>query len=605
PRLSSIKVLDSSGAAQTSGPTAAVAGQPLELRVPLKPLANGVYTVAWQTVSAVDGHLALGSYAFGVGAAPPPAGSGASAQGSTSGSSQVSVLADVGRLVLYVGLVGLLGMAFVALVVSDEPPPGSLRLGVVAWLLATLGTGTVLGVQFRDAGIDPISALGTSFAGPMVFRLLPLVVSGFALGAGARRPTRLWLGLAGLAAAGAMLADVITSHAAASGFVLFNVIVQWLHVLAVGIWLGGLVALLLLVVRRGPPTDTIKRAATRFAWSATVGIAVVAVTGVLRAIVEVGTIDQLFSTTFGLLIVGKTALFVALAGLGAMNHFRHVPRADRSTHWLRRVGSTEVAIGLVVLLLSSTLVNLAPPTEVSASQLAGATPTNQPLIVQGNDAGTSVLVRLSVSPGAAGFNTFQATVTDYDSHQPITADGVSLRFAIPSRPTVGSSRLDLAPKGNGVYEATGANLSLDGAWLVTVLVARGASSVEVPLQLTTRAPQPQQVDVNVVAGLPTVYTVHLTSGRTVQVYLDPGTAGANEVHSTFFDATGTELPVQSVTMLLGAAGAPLAPLTPRRLEPGHFVADTSLGAGTYTLAVAGPAPNGDQLVAELNVVVSK
>jgi putative copper export protein/nitrogen fixation protein FixH len=499
-------------------------------------------------------------------------------------------------------------MAFVAVVIAAEPPPGAIRLGIAAWFLAVIGTGTVLGVQFQDAGVDPIAALGTSFAGPIVFRLVPLLIAAFALGVGGSarsvRSVRLWLLVAGVGAAAAMLADVVTSHAAASGSVLFNVIVQWLHVLAVGTWLGGLVALLLLIVRRGPPNEAIGRAARRFAWSATVGIAIVAVTGVLRAIAEVGTFDQLFSTTFGLVIVAKSALFVALAGLGALNHFRHVPRAERSTHWLRRLGSTEVTIGIVVLLLSSTLVNLAPPSEVNASQVAGAVPADQPLSVQGNDAGTSVIVQLIVSPGTSGFNTFQATVTDYDTHQPVTADGVSLRFAIPSRPDVGSSRLDLVSKGAGIWSATGANLSLDGAWTVTVTVARGAASVEVPLQVTTRAPD-QKVDVNAVAGLPTIYTVHLTSNRTVQVYLDPGTAGANEVHATFFDATGTELPVQTVTMLLGAVGSPVAPLTPRQLEPGHFVADTTLAAGTYTLSVAGPAPNGDELVAELNVPVSK
>ena len=72
PKLSTIKVLDTSGAAVTSGPSAAVTGNHLQLSVPLKAnLPDGVYTVAWRTVSAVDGHLATGSFAFGVGVAHP------------------------------------------------------------------------------------------------------------------------------------------------------------------------------------------------------------------------------------------------------------------------------------------------------------------------------------------------------------------------------------------------------------------------------------------------------------------------------------------------------------------------------------------------------
>ncbi len=70
-RLSSIKVLDSSGRNVASGPSTAVPGAPLQLTVPLPSLPDGVYTVSWRTVSAVDGHVAAGSFAFGVGVGPP------------------------------------------------------------------------------------------------------------------------------------------------------------------------------------------------------------------------------------------------------------------------------------------------------------------------------------------------------------------------------------------------------------------------------------------------------------------------------------------------------------------------------------------------------
>ena len=82
PKLSTIKVLDTSGALVTSGPTSALPANPAELVVPLKAdLPDGVYTVAWRTVSAVDGHLATGSFAFGIGVAPPASGSGSGSAG--------------------------------------------------------------------------------------------------------------------------------------------------------------------------------------------------------------------------------------------------------------------------------------------------------------------------------------------------------------------------------------------------------------------------------------------------------------------------------------------------------------------------------------------
>ena len=70
PKLSAINVLDSNGAPVTAGPTTASGSDPLTLEVPLRPLTGGVYTVAWRTVSAIDGHRATGSFAFGLGTTP-------------------------------------------------------------------------------------------------------------------------------------------------------------------------------------------------------------------------------------------------------------------------------------------------------------------------------------------------------------------------------------------------------------------------------------------------------------------------------------------------------------------------------------------------------
>ena len=603
PNLSTIKVLDTSGAAVTSGPTAPVAGNPVELAVPLKPnLPNCVYTIAWRTVSAVDGHLATGSFAFGVGVAPPAAGSSTSPATITT-SAGPSAGAIVGRWLLYLGLVSLLGLAVFGALVAHGSPASVRRVLPLAWLIAAVGTGLVVGFQLGDAGVDLGRVFQTSFGGALAARTLPLLVGGLAiLPVWLRRGSlRLALIVVALGAAGGMIADVAYSHAAAGGDPFLDVPVQVLHVVAVGFWLGGLLGLL--VNLRGEPDETSARLAKRFSWLATAGIATVAITGLLRAISEVGSIDNLLASDFGHLVIAKTALLGVLALLGAVNHFRHVPAAGRALRGLRRIGSAELLVGGTVLILSASLVNLAPPTETTGAGSAPAAVVD-PVILAGSDFGTSLKLELEVSPGGAGFNTFKATVTDFDTAAPLAAASeVTLRFSFPGRSDVGSSRLDLPAIAPGVFSATGSNLSLVGAWQVTALVVNGTASVEVPFELITRT-APATIDVNAVAGLPTIYTVHLSAGRSIQVYLDPGTAGANEVHATFFDAAGNELPVQTVVMVLGPKGGPATALDPRQLEPGHFVADTTLPAGTYTLSVAGPAPNGDQLTTQLDLPVT-
>ncbi len=600
PKLSSISVLDSSGAPVTAGPTTASSGNPLTLEVPLQSLAGGVYTVSWRTVSAVDGHRAAGSFAFGLGITPvaSPGSPAGAVEATSAGPSPVAIAS---RWLLYVGLLALLGLGFFGAIIARLPQLTGRRLLAGAWIVAAVGTVAVIADQVIEAGVDPGQVLATSFGPQIIERTVPLLIAGLALIAGARSAvaSRLVLTIVALAAAGALAADVLASHAAAGTSPALDVGIQFVHVAAVGLWIGGLAGLLV-TLRRRQPDESTARMARWFSWVATVGIATVAVSGLLRAISEVGTIDALFSTDFGRLLIAKTALLAGLAGLGAINHFRNVPAAGRVLNGLRRVGSVEIATAATVVLLAAALVNVAPPASAAATgEAPSPSPTPAPLVVSGSDFGTSVRLRLEIAPGLTGFNTFQATVTDYDSGAPIAASGVTLRFSIPARSDVGSSRLDLMPTAaSGVFSATGGNLSLDGLWKITATVASGSASVEVPLTVLAQTTR-QQVDVNRVAGIPTIYTVHLSAGRTVQVYLDPDKPGTNDFHVTFFDAAGAELPATDIGATVATASTAAQQLTLRTLEPGHVVATLSIDDAPHLFTIVATAPQGDQLQAQL------
>ena len=595
PKLSSVQVLGPTGTSVTTGPATGVGGSPTKLRVGLQTLKSGVYTVAWTTVSSVDGHLARGSFAFGVGATPPTSG----ATTETTGSSPVSPVAVVGRWILYGGLVVLLGAAFVGLVIFPMPPPPTRSLVTSGWAAAAAGSIVIIGVQMAEAGVGIGNVLGTSIGIAVLVRFGPLLIGLLGIVWLVRRGvTRPALVMVVAAAGAAMLGDVAESHAAASGAVVFNVVVQWVHVAASGTWLGGLVALMLgLRAQPGPET---RRIAGRFANSATVGISLVAVSGVIRALSEIGSLENLAFTDFGRLLVAKSGLLGVLAVLGAINHFRSVPGAGKSLGLLRRIGSMELIVATTVLLLSATLVNLAPPAQATTS--APQEPAS--VTVNGSDFGTTVRLQLTATPGTSGFNVFRATLTDYDSGAPLTGRTVTLRFTFVPRPDVGSSQLSLKAVGKGVYQATGANLSIDGAWRIAAEISGGTSAVEVPLQLITRQPQ-LKIDVNVTSGLPTIYTVHLAEGRSVQVYIDPGKAGADEVHLTFFDSSGKELPIPTAQLGIGPEGEPLSQPALRILEPGHFVADVTLTTGTYSVSFSATASDGQTLAAQLQIPIGQ
>jgi len=600
-RLSTISLVDSSGGAVQTGALTGSPTDPATLGVTLPTLADGVYTVTWRTVSSVDGHLATGSFAFGVGVAPPTQPASASA----SGSSQLSALGIAGRWLSYAGLLVLVGAAWllwrttIRTKAAGERDARALRtLLLIAAAAAAAGTLVVLFDQLSSAGVGLADVVGTSLGNAVTLRGLTVCAALVGALIVRWRAGRIGLLIAAIGVLAAMLVDVGLSHAGAGNQPIIDSAVQWLHLVAAGAWLGGLTALLVWLRYRAPD-DSAADVARRFSLLATISIALVVITGVVRAVEEIGTIDALFGTLFGWLIIGKSALLIVLAALGALNHFLHVPRGVAGLGPLRKVGRAEVGVAAVIVLLTSALVNIAPPAETATAS------TPQQVTASGSDFGTTVRVALTVTPGTAGINTFVADVRDYNSGSSAGATAVTLRFALPAQPQVASSRLDLQQQPDSTFSATGTNLSIDGTWSVTAVVGLPNTAVEVPLEVTTRIVR-QQVDVNRQPGLPTIYIVHLDAGGTVQMYLDPGTPGPNELHATFFDPQGNELPVTSVTESIGPEGQAAPPLTPRMLEPGHFVSDTNLQSGTYLATVIGTSPSGSgSLVAHADMDVSQ
>lgn len=576
PKLSTITVINSAGVSVDAGPTVVVPGHPLELEVPLHPIGNGVYTVTWKTVSETDGHLATGAYAFGVGESAASANAHASR---SVVSPPPSVLAVVGRWLFFVGVMGIVGIVSTCLLVLDVVPASSGRMLAGAWITGALGVAGVVEAQREAAGVGLSSLFSTSLGTTAVERIVAIAATGLTVVAASVAPAsakRIAVALAGVGAAASMWVDVASSHAGAQAPVALNLIAQWAHIVASGIWIGGL--LVLIVAVRGQPSELKGRAVRRFSTIAGIAIVLIALTGTFRAVIEIGSIGQLFGTAFGVLVLVKVALFLMLAALGAINRYRNVPRAARALRGLRRVGSTEVVIGAAVVLVAAALVNVAPPV---ASTAAASTARSSQLVVTGSDFATTVKVHLAVSPGTAGFNNFVLRVTDYDTGATVHATSVQLEFTQPLRPQLGQSTLTLKRQPDGSFAARGGNLAIAGIWEVAVIVENATSSTEVHLQLTTITPAPI-VTATRFSGLPTLYSIELPSGGIAQVYIDPDKAGADEFHVTFFTNSGetSEIHIASVTVGITPPGGTPTILVSRRLDPiGHFVADATVPAG--------------------------
>src|SRR5439155_4971420 len=369
----------------------------------------------WRTVSRVDGHVTGGAFAFGIGiapagttpqpAAPPP-----------------SVLDVVARWIFYVGLSALIGAAWVSTVAFPTMPSRVGRVLSAGWLVSLLGLAVLVESQRADAGATFGQLLSTGIGRALAWRAGALAVAGAALAVASRvPPARRRAALIAAACGGlaAIFAHVMAGHAGASAgaWRWAKVLIQWAHMSTAAIWLGGLLALLI-GLRGGSGSENaaaVKRfssenaaAVKRFSSVAGVALGVVIATGAARAIDQVGSWTLLVSTAFGRLVLVKSAFLLALAGLGAVNRYRHVPRAPRSLPGLRKVATIELAIAAAVFAVTGLLTSIAPANLLEAA----SRPT--PLLVTGSDFGTTVRARLEVTPGTPGINAFALRLTDYD-----------------------------------------------------------------------------------------------------------------------------------------------------------------------------------------------
>ena len=489
PRLSQLQVVDAH-----DRPVAGlsrllpVPGRPSELEVRLsRPLAKGVYTVNWLTTSAVDGHVTGGAFAFGIGTVVPSSRPPLAALGRASAA--VTAAAIAGKWALDVGLMLLLGAATTTWVVFRDKDgwlgAGGHLLLRLSWVLAFVGIAAMLEAERVAVGLSSLLPLfGTEAGRPLVAVGCAVIAVGLVLAVCELWPSRWTLTAVGLMAAVALFLHAYGGHAdSPSSLRALNLFVQWLHLMAVGVWVGGLVWLLLGL--RGQQHDERARAVRRFSWLAGYAIAVVAVTGVQRAVSEVGALHALVSTRFGVALLVKVGLFLVLAALGALNRYRSLPVLvggnQRRFRWNSRA---ELLVAVGILGLTGYLSGLAPANYVAA---AAAPPSHQ-LVVSGVDYGLTVRVRLTVSPGIVGANTFVAQISDYSSARAAAAQTVQLLFSLPAHPTVGASSLVLKRAADGSWRGRGLELSVAGDWSCEVLVQQAANAVVVPLTIEAALP---------------------------------------------------------------------------------------------------------------------
>jgi copper transport protein len=457
---------------------------------------DGVYTVSWRTLSAVDGHTVNGAYPLIVG--PIPA-EGFVVPSAASSEALFSPETAVGRWWFSLAASALLG-ALLSWQVVFRPLFGrsnpaalpltaarSRRLAIVAGVVLLVGTLYGAVAQAAAAADVPVwAAVGQPiidllsrgrFAALWWTRLALVVV---ALALVSWRGVRRWPGQAALVATGcALLTSSLNSHSAAllSGAYL-GVAADWLHFLGVAAWIGGLASLVYVLPTAVQASQSVgdrilAKAVARFSQMALVAVGVIVVTGTFQAWLEVGSWEGLVQTGYGLSLTAKIGLLAVMLALAAFNLLIARPglaRQGGASALARRLTLAirgEVALGLTILGVAAVLTGL-PPAREEIARRSGDVLQAGPVDRQVDANGLST--RIQITPGVLGINRLAVQLPGIDPSQ---VERVQLTFTyldseLGSQPVV----LPQSSTAPDTWELTSALLSQAGTWQAELLVRR-------------------------------------------------------------------------------------------------------------------------------------
>lgn len=441
-------------------------------------LGEGSYVLGWR-VTSNDSHPVSGMLSFAVGRA------GASVPAiAQHDAGPVDVLYGGLTAFGYLGLFCLVGLtAFDLFVARSTParrrlPRAAAAVAVSAYIVlvpltAVRERGLGLGALFDPA----VVATGWSWGSALTLILAASGVALMLLRVRLPRRAGFWAGTVG---AGTALASVLpVGHTQTFGPAWLVMGADLVHAATAAVWLGGLVALVLHLIRaRRRDGDPAEAALVLGRFSALAGglVLLLGLTGTILGVVIVGSVTALAGTLYGLLLLVKLGMVAAIGGLAAWNRFGLVPRVSREgvagNAWRRLALAVRLeAVGVVVVLGLTSALTLQNPreTETAAAPVPAAAGASAP-------GGTPVLADLGTgrltgrfSPGTAGVNVITFELTD-------AAGAPIVPLALP-QVSLAEPNLSLGPlaakveRGNkpGSYRAE-VELPAAGQWKITAAV---------------------------------------------------------------------------------------------------------------------------------------
>ncbi|GAB2479899.1 copper resistance CopC/CopD family protein [Promicromonospora xylanilytica] len=477
-----IKVFDATGDEVDS--SASVRGSRLFVDLD-EAVPDGTLVVLWRLVSE-DGHPIGGSLTFAVGAHSEVVDVPAT---TADARTDAPLLLGLVRGLGYVGLLVAAGVAAFSVLLLP-PDRGANRsrtrlrpVARAAAVAAALGWSLAVPlVALYQLGL-PASAIteGTTWSAlaPAEYVVPAVVVAGLALAgaslpaAGAPGRTRTALVLVGCVLA--VAAPAFTGHTRATTPEALVIGVDVLHLAAGTLWLGGLVAIVLVLgdLARGDSGAVVLR---RFSTWAAGLLAVLVLAGSFLAWRIAGSWDALVETGYGTLLLVKVLIALVAIALAAWNRYALMPRLrpparrrDRGSAAtpVVRTALAEAGVLVAVLVVTGFLVDRSPEAEVAVSSVDGQVDGQRE--VAGESATESlrlddISAQVVLDPLAVGPATLTIEMTD-QAGEP--AEGYAAPQLSLTADEVDLGVVEVSSLGPGVY-AGEVVLPTSGEWEVRV-----------------------------------------------------------------------------------------------------------------------------------------
>lgn len=324
---------------------------------PAVPLPSGGYRVRY-TVAAQDGHTLDGVLHFGV-QAPAPR----TLPSKVASFRPPAALAITRAIDLAIGVV-LFGGLLLRSPLAPAEGRGRRAFALLsgAWALSALASLAALVLTTPGLTGETARRLVTdSRAGRLSLVRALLAISVLVLLVGERAEGRLRIEPALVAALGCATYP-LGGHATSTRGGILGTALAIAHVLAAGVWLGGLA--LVVGSRRLTDREYLRRALPFFGLVAAVSVGVLLATGTAVSVLRIGSLQALRSSDYGRTLLVKLALVAAVLAVAAVLRFRVVPRAVGESHRIPAGRGTlrlEMTIAVMVVVVSAVLASLPPP----------------------------------------------------------------------------------------------------------------------------------------------------------------------------------------------------------------------------------------------------